>query len=164
MSVDPNCSSGTFQLVSVKTEIVPSCFLLSSAKQEHCEIWHSVNPRKPELFLSKVSLNWRKRKYCSLHLSRPRAEQLSEADSKVLSSAFVMEWHLLPRNPSQQGKFLHNDPRCDSITSPAAPIVLQGHGHPNPPGQLCQPRSLTPRSLWPAAKMQLYLNYPWAGR
>lgn len=47
-----------------------------------------------------------------------------------------MELHLLPRSPSQQGKLLHNDPRCDSMT---APIVLQGHGHPNPPGQLSRP-------------------------
>lgn len=47
-----------------------------------------------------------------------------------------MELHLLPRSPSQQGKSLHNDPRCDSMT---APIVLQGHGHPNPPGQLSRP-------------------------
>lgn len=137
MSVDPNCSSRTFQPVSVKTEIVPSCFLLSFAKQEHCEVWHSVNPRKPERFLSKASSNWRKRKECSLRLRHPGAEPFSSARLIPKRSPKLLSWN----STSCRAVLPTRESSCimtRGVTQlPAAIVLLQGHGHPKPPGQLC---------------------------
>lgn len=151
MSVDPNCSSRTFQPVSVKTEIVPSCFLLCSAKQEHCEVWHSVNPRKPQLFLSKVSLNWRKEKDCSPRSSRPRAEPFSSARPIPKRSPELLSWN----STSRRGALPTRESSCimtRGVTQLTAPIVLQGHGHQTRPGSSPSP------ARWPRAASGLQQN------
>lgn len=94
-------------------------------------------------------------------MRRPRAEPYSSARQIPKRSPKLLSWNYT----SCRGTLPTRESFCimsrgvPQLAARQLPLCSQGHGHPNPPGQLSQPCSLTPRSLWPAAKMQLYLNY-----